>query len=174
LKSRDEVGKVGMGDRSKIEPGLFDHLIDAERESLALAGRKVYKIALIKALRGATGLGLRDAKQAVDWYLARRGGEIPTGPDADRLAGWIDDLLDAERAAASKEERPVNKIVLIKALREASGLGLRPAKIAVEDYLKRRGGENLPSGSNWVAAVVILFILLTAIGAGVAAVWLRR
>jgi ribosomal protein L7/L12 len=174
LKSRDEARKVDMGDRSKIEPGLFDHLIDAEREALALAGRKVDKIALIKALRGATGLNLRDAKQAVDWYLSRRGGEIPTGPDAGRFAGWIDDLLDAERAAASKQERPINKIVLIKALREASGLGLRPAKVAVEDYLKRRGGEDLPSGSNWVATGVILFIVMAAIGAGVAAVWSRR
>ena len=65
---------------------------------------------------------------------------VPIGPDADRLDGWIDDLLDAERSAASKEERPINKIVLIKALREASGLGLglAPAKRAVEDYLKRR------------------------------------
>jgi ribosomal protein L7/L12 len=163
-----------MGDRRKVEPGLFDHLIDAERESLALAGRKVDKIALIKALRGATGLNLSEAKQAVEWYLSRRGGEISTGPDADRLAGWIDDLLDAERASASKEERPINKILLIKALREASCLGLRPAKIAVEDYLKRRGGEGLPSGSNWMTGAVILFLVMAAIGAGLAVAWSRR
>ncbi len=137
-----------MGNQSKIDPGLFDHLIDAEREALARDGKKVDKIELIKAVRGATGLGLRDAKECVDSYLARRGGEVPTGPEADRLGGWIDDLLDAERASASKEERPINKILLIKALRDASGLGLAPAKTAVEDYLRRRGGESLPSGSN--------------------------
>jgi ribosomal protein L7/L12 len=136
-----------MGSHSKIDPSLYDHLIDAEREALARAGKKVNKIELIKALRGATGLGLRDAKECVESYLARRGGEVPTGPEADRLGGWIDDLLDAERASASKEDRPINKILLIKTLREASGLGLAQAKTAVEDYLRRRGGENLPSGS---------------------------
>jgi ribosomal protein L7/L12 len=162
-----------MGDRAKIESGLYDHLIDAEREALARDGRKVGKIALIKALRGATGLGLRDAKRSVEGYLARRGGQIPTGPEADRLGGWIDDLLDAERASATKEDRPINKILLIKALREASGLGLRPAKDAVEDYLKRRGGEGLPTGSSWVAGAVILFVVMAAIGAGVAIAWLR-
>lgn len=160
-----------MSDRAKVEPGLFDHLIDAEREALAREGRKVDKIALIKALRDATGLGLRDAKQAVESYLARRGGQVPTGPEADRLAGWIDDLLDAERAAASKEDRPINKILLIKALRDASGLGLKQAKIAVEDYLRRRGGEGLPSGSK-AAPMAWLAILLLAIAA-VAAYALR-
>src|SRR5580693_3760431 len=123
-----------------IETGLYDHLIDAEREALGRSGGKVKKIALIKALREATGLGLRDAKLAVEGYLTRRGGSLSSAPDADRPIGWIDDLLDAERATASKEDRPINKILLIKALREASGLGLRPAKDAVEDYLNRRGG----------------------------------
>jgi hypothetical protein len=162
-----------MGDRAKIDPGLYDHLIDAEREALARDGRKVGKIALIKALREATGLGLGDAKRSVEGYLARRGGQIPTGPEADRLGGWIDDLLDAERAAATKDDRPINKILLIKALRDASGLGLRPAKVAVEDYLRRRGGDGLPSGSNWVAWAVFLFMVMAAIGAGVAVAWSR-
>ena len=153
-----------MGSRSKIEPGLYDHLIDAEREALARAGRRVDKIALVKALRGATGLGLRDAKRSVEWYLARRGGQVPNRPDADRPGGWIDDLLDAERAAATKEDRPVNKILLIKALRDASGLGLAQAKRAVEDYLRRRGGEGLPSGSNgWMVALAVIAMIVATV-----------
>jgi hypothetical protein len=154
-----------MGDRPRIEPGPYDDLIDAEREALARDGREVGKVALIKALRGATGLGLRDAKRSVEGYLARRGGRVPTALEADRPSGWIDDLLHAERAAASKEDRPVTKISLIKALREASGLGLRPAKLAVEDYLRRRGGEGLPSGSKAtpVAWLAILLLVTAAI-----------
>jgi hypothetical protein len=157
-----------MGDRPKIEAGLFDHLIDAEREALARSGRKVGKIDLIKALRAATGLGLREARRAVEGYLGRRGGSIPSGAAAGQPLGWIDNLLDAERAAASKEDRPVNKILLIKALQGASGLGLREARLSVEDYLRRRGGEGLPSGSNgwllgFVAIVAIVLIVVALV-----------
>ena len=149
-----------MESRGEIESGSYDPLIDAEREALARAGGRVNRIALIKALREATGLSSRDAKRAVVGYLARRGGKIASGVGADRPAGWIDDLLDAERAAATRANRPVTKILLIKALREASGLGLRPAKEAVEAYLRRRGGEGLPSGSGatsigWLAALLL-------------------
>jgi hypothetical protein len=158
-----------MGNQSKIDPGLYDHLIDAEREALARGGQKVDKIALIVAVRGATGLGLRDAKECVDSYLARRGGQVPAGPDADRLGGWIDDLLDAERAAASKVDRPINKIVLIKALRDASGLGLAQAKTAVEDYLRRRGGEDLPSGVN---AHPLAWFAVLCLGASAFIIWI--
>ena len=150
-----------MGGRPGIEPGSYDHLLDAEREAMIQAGRPVNKIALIKALRGATGLRLRDAKRSVEGYLARRGGLASGGSDPDGSSGWIDDLLDAERAAVSKEDRPVTKILLIKALRGASGLGLGAAKNAVEDYLRRKGGEGLPSGSNgWMIAVVLIVLFI--------------
>lgn len=159
-----------MGDGPGIEPGLYDHLIDAEREALGRSGRRVNKIALIKALREASGLGLREAKDSVEGYLARRGGFHPSGAGADRPSGWIDDLLDAERASAAKEDRPVTKILLIKTLREASGLGLKPAKDAVEDYLRRRGGEDLPTGSHrWMFA--ILLVALAFIGAFYVLLW---
>ena len=88
--------------------------------------------------------------------------------------GFYDHLIDAERAAASKEDRPVNKILLIKALREASGLGLRPAKDAVEDYLRRRGGEGLPSGSNGVLSAIALILVVLVVAAILAAAWFRR
>jgi len=145
-------------------PGSYDHLIDAEREALSRSGQSVGKIGLIRALREATGLGLKDAKDAVDEYLARR---ASGGPDLGRSANWIDDLLDAERAAALREDRPLTKILLIKALRGASGLGLRQASHAVEDYLGRREGKGLQSGrGGWPVAVA----LVIAVGAVLALV----
>jgi len=142
----------------------YDHLIDAEREALARSGGSLHKIALIRALRGASGLSLRDAKDVVEDYLARRGGLLLGGSGDDRPIGWIDDLLDAERAAALREYRSVTKILLIKTLREASGLGLKDAKDAVEDYLRRRGGEGLPSGSNeLLSAIALILIVVTVI-----------
>ena len=79
------------------------------------------------------------------------------------------DLLDAERASASKEDRPINKILLIKALREASGLGLAQAKTAVEDYLRRRGGENLPSGST---AKTLAWFAILCLGTSAFLIWI--
>jgi hypothetical protein len=167
----ESEGRSGVRDDPRIEQGQFDDLIDAEREALSRSGHPIDKIMLIKALREASGLGLKQAKDAVEGYMDRRGGLIPPAQaSADRPAGWIDDLLEAERAAASKEGRPVNKILLIKALREASGLGLAPAKRAVEDYLGRRGGEDLPTGSGgWMVGV----ILLLGLAALAAVVFLR-
>ncbi len=156
---------------AKFDPGLFDHLIDAEREALVRAEQKVGKIALIKALRQATGLSLSEANQAVTVYLAHRGGRISTRIDHARPANWIDDLLDAERASASREDRPITKILLIKALRDASGLGLRDAKQAVEEYLGRRGGNDLPTGSARIS-LVGLTILAGAIAGAIA--WFNR
>ncbi len=143
----------------------FDALIDAERATLAQSGRPVGKIVLIKAFRDATGLGLKEAKEAVEGYMARRGGLTPPESLAGRPVGWIDDLLDAERAAASREDRRVTKILLIKALRSATGLRLKPARDAVEDYLRRRGGEGLPNGTpptSWgLLGLVVLAVALT-------------
>jgi hypothetical protein len=153
-----------MESRGGIESGSYDPLIDAEREALSRTGGRVHRVALIKAFREATGLNLRDAKRAVNGYLARRGGRITSDPVAVRPAGWIDDLLDAERAAAARDDRTVTKLLLVKALREASGLGQAQARLAVDHYLKRRGGEGLPSGSR-AAWFAWLAVLLLAVGA---------
>ena len=148
----------------KAAAGSYDDLIDAERELLTRSGLFAGKIALIKGLREATGLGLKEAKEAVESYIARREGRLLPSSDPDRPAGWIDDLLDAERAAAARDDRPLTKVLLIKALRDASGLGLKDAKLAVEDYLRRKGGEGLQSGGGgWLA--LLWAVLLIAIAA---------
>jgi len=152
-----------------MSPEAFDHLIDAERDALSRSGESVGKIALIKALREATGIGLREAKDAVDDYLVRRSG----GPLEERGAGWIDGLLDAERAGANREDRPITRITLIKSVREASGLGLKEAADAVDDYLRRRGGKGLQADPNIGCSLVGFLILVATIAAGVAFAWTR-
>ncbi len=151
-------------------PGSYDPLIDAERVALTRAGRQADKIALVRALREASPMSLRDAKRAVEGYIARRGGRVPAGPDVDRPVGWIDDLLDAERASARRDDRPITRIMLIRAVREASTLDLRGAKAAVADYLRRKGGEGLESGERkwWIALGVFSAVLFVALAAVVA------
>lgn len=140
------------------DSGPYDRLLDAEREALGRDGRKVGKLELTRTLREATGLGPADARRAVGLYLARKGGRSPSGRVGVASSGWIDDLLDAERAEAARGDRPVTRLLLIKALRGASGLGPRQARRGVEDYLRRRGGQGLPKGSSrgWWALVVLV------------------
>ena len=151
-----------------MSPEAYDHLIDAERDTLARAGKRVDKIALIKAVRDATGIGLRQARDAVDGYLARRSG----GSDADGSVGWVDGLLDAERAAAGRDGRPITRIALIRAVRDATGIGPRQARDAVDDYLGRRGGPGLGAGRG-AGRLVGLLVLVAAAMAGLAYAWSR-
>jgi ribosomal protein L7/L12 len=78
------------------------------------------KIEAIRALRETTGLGLKEAKDALESgaYAVRVPGvPQPHGP------------VPADAAAALKRG---DKIEAIKLMREASGLGLKEAKAAVE------------------------------------------
>lgn len=103
------------------------------------------KIEVIKVVRGATGLGLKDAKDLVEAAprLVKSGLEQA---DAEALAG---ELRGAGAIASVLEGRPLpgrtraasavllvsfgqNKIAVIKAVREETGLGLKEAKELVE------------------------------------------
>ncbi len=153
--------------------GAYDHLIDAERAALAQGGEAPDKAALVRALIEASPMPPKDARRAVEGYLARRGGHAPAGESggtADRDGGWIDDLLDAERASARRDDRPINRVLLVQAVREASSLDARQAKLAVEDYLARKGGSGLDSGERklWIALGVFSALLFLAL-AGVVA-----
>ncbi len=78
------------------------------------------KIDAIRALREATGLGLKEAKEALE-----------SGAYSVRVPGIPQPFAppSAEVAAALKRG---DKIEAIKLMREASGLGLKEAKAAVE------------------------------------------
>jgi hypothetical protein len=65
-------------------------------------------------------------------------------------AGPYDALLLTELRAFEAEGKPAGKIQMIKALRTQTGIGLREAKFAVENFGVRYGIESLvhpPAGS---------------------------
>ena len=157
-----------MADWADSDPGPYHSLIDAERAAAEHEGEAVTRIALIRRLREATGLGPREAKDAVESYLVHR-------DDADGVTKrWVDDFLDAERAAARRDGRPLSRLLLIRALREASGLDLRSAGGAVKSYLKRRGatlplstggtGYGIPVAIGTLVAIVLglAYLLIAA------------
>ncbi len=147
----------------RARPDAYDSLIDAERDALIQAGRKVTRPDLINALVDASDLAPREARRAVIGFIDRQGGFIPSGSSLDEpRTGWIDDLLDAERADAARDDRPVTRQTLIKAVRQASGLTAKQARTAVEDYLHRRGGRT-PTNSWWrIFAIGAVGLLITA------------
>ena len=152
-------------------PSAYDSLIDAERDALIQAGRKPNRADLIRALIEASDLSPRAARRAVDSFIDRRGGFIPsrTGAD-DARTGWIDDLLDAERARAARDDRPVTRQTMIRAVRQASSsLAAREAQAAVDDYLYRRGGRTPRARRWWLATVGVVAVLIAL----AMAAWMR-
>jgi len=144
-------------------PSAYDSLIDAERAALIQAGRKANRGELIKALADAADLSPKEARRAVAGYIDRRGGSIPSGSSLDDArTGWIDDLLDAERLSAARDDRPVTPRTLLRAVRLASAsLTPREAQAAVADYLHRRGGRT-PSAGRWRLVVLGTLGLIVA------------
>ncbi len=112
-------------------------------------------IEAIKLLRLATGLGLKEAKDAVDAHLQGLPVSVPMASLANQLPASVAEAL-----------RSGNKIEAIKLLREQTGLGLKEAKDAVEGMEVRKAGgtghfptiEKPKSGSglSWLIGLVVL------------------
>ncbi len=150
------------------DPG---HYQDVVRSILADAGSAaIGKIELIKRLREATGLGLKDAKEAVDEYY-RVDGFCPWVPakEAPTFASDGDPDVAVERALADSGRSPVSKSELIKRVREATGLGLKDAKEAVESYSQRHPGTRPQASRPGCGGGTAL--LLLAVGAMLAELW---
>jgi ribosomal protein L7/L12 len=112
-------------------------------------------IAAIKIVREATGLGLKEAKEAVEAYArgVRTGssasGEIPLSAIASLHQGHF--------------------IEAIKQTREATGLGLKEAKEAVEGHLARHpsveeqfrvaGGRSASSMERRIAIIAVVVVV---------------
>lgn len=99
--------------------------VKAQVARLIAANRK---IEAIKVFREATGVGLKEAKDAIESGSFASGGGRAAGPDADAVD------LDEVRQLVERG----NKLEAIKAYREATGVGLAEAKHAVEQ-LERDG-----------------------------------
>ncbi len=101
-------------------------------------------IAAVKLVREATGLGLKDAKDALEAW--QRAGTPPaagamTGGPAARTALAA---LPAEAVAALRAGR---KLEAIRIVRAAAGIGLKEAREAVDDFERRQPGGLTPAGA---------------------------
>jgi ribosomal protein L7/L12 len=120
------------------------------------------KVEAIKILREATGLGLKEAKDAVERYEA---GETPSQPQASR---------PLERGAfplAAVSALQNGKLIdAIRIVRETRGIGLKDAKQEVERYLESEPlirsrfraahSESRRGLLLWVIALVLLAVLV--------------
>jgi len=131
---------------------MSSHLPDDVRAAL----NRGDKIAAIRLLRERMGIGLAEAKAAVD------AGEVASpqhaAPSTDQLPREVMEALDAGR-----------KIEAIKLLREATGLGLKEAKLRVDAATTQRGpalasGEVPRSRFGSGFLLVIVAIVLAVLG----------
>lgn len=112
-------------------------------------------IEAIKRLRTATGLGLKEAKEAIDRHLA--GAPARPRPSIAAAVG-----LPFSVAAAMQQG---HKLEAIRLLREQGGLGLKEAKDAVDAFEREqaavdphRAPGEVPrsSGTVWLVAIAVL------------------
>lgn len=107
-------------------------------------------IEAIKALNGASGLGLRAAKEALEADASVAGVERLLRGDATARA-TVAASAEVRRLAAAGQ-----RLAAIKQLRKETGLGLKDAKDEV-DRLPRPPSRPLPwKGLLWIAAVAVL------------------
>ena len=119
-------------------------------------------VTAIKLLRAATGLGLKEAKEVLDAHAAGAPVSLPSAPGANSIPPQV--LAALERG---------NKIEAIRLLREASGLGLKDAKDAVEAV--QRHGVHAPktAGEGYRMANVVWWAVVVLIALAAAYAWMR-
>jgi ribosomal protein L7/L12 len=103
-------------------------------EKLALGGQKILAI---KELRSRTGVGLKEAKDAVEWFEAHRQWPAQYDREADpnlRPAQATTQAANNRRAEVEQQVAQQHKIGAIKLVREITSFGLKEAKDAVEHF----------------------------------------
>lgn len=138
-------------------------MTDDERkriETLLLDGNK---IGAIKAYREQTGLGLAEAKYAVEQMECTlvSGGSTPdqTSQSTARGSG----ITDGDRLRIDTSLLAGKKIEAIKIYREITGTGLKEAKNAVEQVEQNLRGQGrlIPKPSGCMGMLASLLILLS-------------
>jgi ribosomal protein L7/L12 len=117
-------------------------------------------IEAIKRLRSATGLGLKEAKEAIDRHLAGEPARVRPRPSIAAMA--------ALPFAVASALRKGDKMEAIRLMREQGGLGLKAAKDAVEAYGREQGADDyrrapgeVPrrGGAGWLVFVLVVVAL---------------
>ncbi|MEO8102498.1 MAG: ribosomal protein L7/L12 [Betaproteobacteria bacterium] len=121
-------------------------------------------IEAIKRLRESTGLGLKEAKEAVDAHL--RGRNVEFAPAA---------APGALPPAVMHALRQGRKIDAIKLLREHTGLGLKEAKDAIDAAARQSGmrAEGLSPGEVRRSGQVFWWIVAAAVAGAAAWFFIR-
>jgi len=111
--------------------------IDSLPANVLAALARGHTVEAIKLLRESTGLGLKEAKEAIDRHVAGRPAGVATAIPPTHVSPAS--LPPAVVAALQQG----NKIEAIRLLREKTGLGLKDAKDAVESF---RGPSTTAAG----------------------------
>jgi len=119
------AGRRGVEVVSLTPPPSRQVGADATPEQLVRAGRK---IEAIKKYRELTGLGLRDAKEAIEAYEHEGTLSLPA------KSSLLRQVHDSE---IEQQIRSGHLIDAIKLYREKNGVGLKEAKDAVEAWRNR-------------------------------------
>jgi hypothetical protein len=83
----------------------------------------------------------------------------PDGPHDDYLAG----KLSESQAAYPERPIPWHRMALIRTFHEDRGVSPKEARLAVDDWLQRKG-LGMPQPSLWFAAVFAVIVAVVLIG----------
>jgi ribosomal protein L7/L12 len=133
-------------------PELTDDQINAIASEIATDR----KINAIKLYREFTGVGLAEAKAAIDQFRAAE--HTPGGADTGAEQTG---LSDQQFQSILAELRGQRMIPAIKLYREYTGVGLAEAKSAVEQIAAENGVR--PSSKSGCGAAALLMLLLPAV-----------
>jgi ribosomal protein L7/L12 len=142
-EAKDAVEAIERG-QAPPASSWGDRAFEDEVATLLERGQK---IEAIKRYRERTGVGLKEAKDAVE--AIQRGESVPSGPQSDRgLEDEVVSLLEQGQ-----------KIEAIKRYRERTGVGLKDAKDAVERMAEGRGLV-IPQGAGCFGVVLLALMFL--------------